>query len=238
MKLHEPTESIVLALTLAGGKNPFGEPNYRAVWGWNRLAWIGGKFEEHDPSTGSLLREVVELRQEPKYPAVNRWHIEKWLPAEAYGSPRAWWAQTLEIADGRSIPALGPYPARGEYEHCLTLEAPSSKGKCGEFVQLTATAAEHIARDRVVAKTFAIEVARFTLRTRRARRSRLRRLRVRHSRRRRSGVSSPAIRDGRIKRKTDGLSAARFNSTYDPEIFYHHQGVSAASVTLCRLKNK
>jgi hypothetical protein len=111
------------------------------VWGWNRLAWIGGKFEEHDPSTGSLLREVVELRQEPKYPAVNRWHIEKWLPAEAYGSPRTWWAQTLEVDDGFSIPALGPYPARGDYEHCLTLE-----GERGEFVQLTITAAEHIAR--------------------------------------------------------------------------------------------
>ena len=138
---HEPPESVVHALTLAGGKNPFGEPNYRAVWGWNRLTWIGGKFEEHDPATGSLLREVAELRQEPKYPAVNRWHIEKWLPAEAYGSPRAWWAQTVEMANGRSIPTLGPYPARGDYEHCLTLE-----GKSGEFVQLTVTAAEHIAR--------------------------------------------------------------------------------------------
>ena len=138
---HEAPESVARALELAGGKNPFGTPNYRAVWGWNRLAWIGGKFQDHDPSTGSLLREVVELRQEPKYPAVNRWHIEKWLPAEAYGSPRAWYAQTLEVADGRSIPALGPYPARGEYEHCLTLE-----GKSGEFVQLTVTAAEHIAR--------------------------------------------------------------------------------------------
>jgi hypothetical protein len=143
---HEPPESVTRALELAGGRNPFGEPNYRAVWGWNRLAWIGGKFEDHDPSSGSLLREVVELRQEPKYPAVNRWHIEKWLPAEAYGSPRAWWAQTVEVADGRSIPALGPYPVRGDYEHCLTLEGPSLKGKSGEFVQLTATAAEHITR--------------------------------------------------------------------------------------------
>jgi hypothetical protein len=141
---HDTPESVARALELAGGKNPFGEPNYRAIWGWNRLAWIGGKFEEHDPATGSLLREVVELRKEPKYPAVNRWHIEKWLPAESYGSPRAWYAQTIEVADGRSIPALGPYPARGEYEHCLTLE-DSTEGKRGGFVQLTVTAAEHIA---------------------------------------------------------------------------------------------
>jgi hypothetical protein len=138
---HDTPASVARQLELAGGLNTFGEPNYRAVWGWNRLAWIGGKFEERDPENGSLLREVVDLRQEPKYPAVNRWHIEKWLPAEAYGSPRAWYAQTLEIEGGRNVPALGPYPARGEYEHCFTLEDAR-----GNFVQLTATAAEHIAR--------------------------------------------------------------------------------------------
>jgi len=138
---HDTPESVAHSLALAGGVNRYGEPLYRAIWGWNRLAWIGGKFEERDPVTGSLLREVVELRQEPKYPAVNRWHLEKWLPPETYGSPRNWWAQTIEIEGGRGIPALGPYPARGEYEHCFTLEGPR-----GEFVQLTATIAEHIAR--------------------------------------------------------------------------------------------
>ncbi len=66
-----------------------GEANFRVVWGWNRLAWIGGKFEDRDEH-GRLIREVVELRQEPKYPAVNRWHMEKWMPAETYGSPRNW----------------------------------------------------------------------------------------------------------------------------------------------------
>ena len=138
---HDVPEGVARSLELAGGINRFREPNYRAVWGWNRLAWIGGKFEERDPVTGALLREVVELRQEPKYAAVNRWHIEKWLPPETYGSPRAWWVQTIEVEGGRSIPALGPYPARGEYEHCFTLEGPS-----GEFLQLTPTVAEHIAR--------------------------------------------------------------------------------------------
>jgi len=88
-----------------------------------------------------LLREVVELRQEPKYPAVNRWHIERWVPPEVYGSPRAWYAQTIERENGISIPALGPYPSRGEYEHCFTLEGPRR-----EFLQLTPTIAEHVAR--------------------------------------------------------------------------------------------
>jgi len=138
---HDTPETVAIRLARAGGLNRLGEPNYRAIWGWNRLAWIGGKFEDRDPVTGSLLREVVELRQEPKYPAVNRWHIERWVPPEAYGSPRLWYAQTIERENGVSIPALGPYPSHGEYEHCFTLEGPR-----GEFLQLTPTVAEHVAR--------------------------------------------------------------------------------------------
>ncbi len=137
---HDMPEAVARRLKSAGGANRFGEANYRVVWGWNRLAWIGGKFEDRDEH-GALLRERVELRWEPKYPAVNRWHIERWVPQEVYGSPRAWYAQTIERENGISIPALGPYPSRGEYEHCFTLE--SSRG---EFVQLTPTIAEHIAR--------------------------------------------------------------------------------------------
>jgi len=137
---HEAPESVALRLAAAGGLNRYGEPNYRVVWGWNRLGWIGGKFEDRDEQ-GNLIREVVELRHEPKYPAVNRWHVERWVGCEAYGSPRAWYSQTVESADGRSVPALGPYPERGEYEHCFTIEGPQ-----GEFVQLTATIVERVAQ--------------------------------------------------------------------------------------------
>ena len=137
---HDTPDAVAHRLERAGGINRFGEANYRAVWGWNRLAWIGGKFEDRDEH-GALLRERIELRLEPKYPGVNRWHIERWLPPETYGSPRAWYAQTIERENGVSIPALGPYPSRGEYEHCFTLESPR-----GQFIQLTPTAAEYIAR--------------------------------------------------------------------------------------------
>ncbi len=137
---HDTAENVAALLLRAGGINRFGEANYRAIWGWNRLAWIGGKFEDRDEH-GGLLRERIELREEPKYPGVNRWHIERWLPPEAYGSPRQWYAQTIERENGVSIPALGPYPSRGDYEHCFTLEGPQ-----GEFIQLTPTVAEHIAR--------------------------------------------------------------------------------------------
>jgi hypothetical protein len=138
---HEAPEGVARELALAGGCNLYGEPHYRAVWGWSRLDWIGGKWEDRDPASGALLREVIEVRREPKYMPHDRWHIERWMPAESYGSPEEWRAQTLEIVHGRNVAALGPYPSRGDYEHCFTLEGPR-----GEFVQLTPAVARHIAR--------------------------------------------------------------------------------------------
>ena len=55
---HDTPESVAHRLERAGGINRYGEPNYRAVWGWNRLAWIGGKFEDRDEQ-GKLLRERI-----------------------------------------------------------------------------------------------------------------------------------------------------------------------------------
>src|SRR5262249_18413804 len=90
---------------------------------------------------GNLVREVACLRRVPKYVPHDRWHIERWLPPESYGSPRDWYAQTTEREDGAGIPPLGPYPDRGEYEHCFRIENAQ-----GEFVQLTPTVAEYVAR--------------------------------------------------------------------------------------------
>jgi len=137
---HEAPEEVAQRLSVAGGLNRYGEANCRVVWGWNRLAWIGGKFEDRDEH-GNLVREVVELRREPKYAEVNRWHMERWVPPETYRSPKEWYAQTVESANGKSVPALGPYPERGEYEHCFTIQ-----GLHGEFVQLTPTIVERVAQ--------------------------------------------------------------------------------------------
>lgn len=90
---------------------------YRLIWGWNRLAWIGGKFEDR-AENGSLIREVVQLRFEPKYPWLHRWILERWYPPEYYGTPYTWYANTIERENGESIPALGPYPYQGDYEQC------------------------------------------------------------------------------------------------------------------------
>lgn len=126
---HEPSPEVSREL-LRGGLNRYGEPNYRAVWGQSRLDWIGGKWEDFDDN-GTCTRSVIEVRHVPKY-ACDRWIIERWMPAEFYGSPEAWEMQTFETVDGLPVPALGPYPSRGDYELAFKLE-----DRLGRFVQLT-----------------------------------------------------------------------------------------------------
>ena len=128
-------------LAQAGGVNRFGEPNFRAVWGWSRLGWIGGKWVDRDPATGGVVREVVEARWVPKYLPFDRWHIERWLPPEIYGSPENWNRITQETEGVQLVDALGPFPSRGEYEHCLTLE-----GLAGNFVPLDGSVCEWVVR--------------------------------------------------------------------------------------------
>lgn len=140
-ELHSPPESVVQRITAAGGLNRFGEPNFRVVWGWSRLSWIGGKWEDRDPASGELVREVFGTRFEPKYFPLDRWHVERWCAPETYGSPEDWLRQTAESAGGQTVAALGPYPSRGEYEHVFTLE-----GALGEFVQLTPAIVERLCR--------------------------------------------------------------------------------------------
>ncbi|MGB6483244.1 MAG: hypothetical protein WBE86_07130 [Candidatus Acidiferrales bacterium] len=137
---HDAPASLQLRLARAGGLNRYGESNFRVVWGWSRLTWIGGKWTDTD-AHGNAMREIIELREVPKYFPFDRWHIERWLPPETYGSPQEWYAQTVEREDGISIPALGPYPQRGEYEHCFTLQ-----GSRGEFIPLSPGACESIVR--------------------------------------------------------------------------------------------
>ena len=132
---------VAARITRAGGVNLYGRANFRVVWGWARLTWIGGKWTDRDPATGAIVREVCELRRVPKYMPHDRWHLERWLPADLYGPPALWYAQTVEHERGSSIPALGPFPREGEYEHCVTLEGPG-----GQFLPLDVSSVEWLIR--------------------------------------------------------------------------------------------
>ena len=115
-----------------GGRNPYGEPMFRLVWGGSRLAWRHGEWEDYDEATGELARKVVEARQIPKYlHAVNRFHIEVWRPPEYWGTPEEWARTTQELSSkGYVCDILGEYPSRGEYDSVDVVEDGSSC-ECG-----------------------------------------------------------------------------------------------------------
>jgi hypothetical protein len=86
------------------------------------MAEIGGKaFEElgEQPMWSALryenkpLRVVTEVRDNPRYPGIHGWIVEKWFPASKYGSPQDWYS--FLAIDGKT-PMLGPYPNEGDYE--------------------------------------------------------------------------------------------------------------------------
>ena len=137
---HEAPASLVERLAQAGGTNRLGEPNFRIVWGGSRLTWVGGRWLDRDAS-GNVVREAIELRRVPKYTPTERWHVERWTPPETYGSPEQWYEKTTEVEDGIRVSALGPYPSRGEYEHCYTLS-----GANDEFLPLTFSVCEWVVR--------------------------------------------------------------------------------------------
>ena len=117
---HTCPPEIQERLTRAGGLNRFGEPNFRIVWSWSRLGWIGGWWTLRD-SQGEAIGHRFEMRHEPKWlPPWDRWILECWRPPEWFGSPWLWEMQTTVWSDearrmGRSLPSLGPYPSRGDY---------------------------------------------------------------------------------------------------------------------------
>jgi hypothetical protein len=59
------------------------------------------------------LRTVTEMRDNPRYPGIMGWIVEKWLPASKFGSPHDWYE--FMAIDGKT-PMLGPYPHEGDYE--------------------------------------------------------------------------------------------------------------------------
>lgn len=136
---YEAPQELQDRIASVGGWNIFGQPNFRAVWGWSRLTWIGGNWDDHD-NNGCLVRRVKELRHVPKYTPFDRWHLEKWMPPSFYGSPAEWEIQTYDQEEQFPM-TLGPYPSRGEYEHVFTIQNPD-----GTFLQLDPTVCEMVVR--------------------------------------------------------------------------------------------
>ena len=112
-----------------GGLNPYGEPLFRVVWGWQRLHVLEGVWqrgvskviERHGISCHLPGSEVIHVgaMSVPKYARLTSFFIlERWLPSSHYGTPETWKEATekWEPSQGRSFLENGPFPSRGDYE--------------------------------------------------------------------------------------------------------------------------
>ncbi len=122
-------------LLLRGGRNHFGEPNFRVVWASGRLEWQGGRWNDFDRH-GNRIRSVVAVRRVPRYEPFEGWVVEKWLPPEAYGSRESWRRQFTQAMDGVVVETMGPYPSRGDYEEIFRLARPLTPTVCDAMVAM------------------------------------------------------------------------------------------------------
>lgn len=93
---HFPPRDVQRRLARVGGLNRFNEPNFRLVWGGQRLDPLGFPRYAYAPNV------------------LQRWVIEVWRAPEEYGSVEAWDANR---------DWLGPFPSRGDYEMLAVVNA-------------------------------------------------------------------------------------------------------------------
>jgi hypothetical protein len=137
---HVLDPTVERALLEAGGLNPFGQPNYRCVWGYQRGDWIGGQ---------RYLKYIDRARH------CERWHLEKWVPAESFGTPESWYSAGMVDVDGAKVNVLGAYPADGDYVRVIVFENYFT----GEFVAPTADmVVEAIIRNRQHAEQSKLQI--------------------------------------------------------------------------------
>lgn len=133
---HDCPETVKLRLLLAGGMNRFGEPNFRVVWGYNRIIKLHGEWQDVEPAkptglfsakgtaimtTPRVKSSVIETREVPKYLPGNCWFLEKWQPPETYGTPEKWHKAGEEVVGASTVDTAGPFPSQGEYELVMPL---------------------------------------------------------------------------------------------------------------------
>lgn len=88
-----------------GGSNPFGEPNYRVVWGMDERCFRGGNPQ--------AIKYIGLSESDLGMPA---WILEEWWSPERLGSKEDWEAYRYAWDDDEgTVDVLGEYPSRGLY---------------------------------------------------------------------------------------------------------------------------
>lgn len=131
-----------------GGKNQYGNAIYRMVLAETVGQLEGGEWHDYpenaniaerggldyERTEGGLIllgadshtpeRVVVEMRVVERYPNIEGWILERWLPPSSFGSREAW--EKPKLKGHADIPLLGPYPEHGGYDICVVWQEEAS----------------------------------------------------------------------------------------------------------------
>jgi hypothetical protein len=95
-------------LTRLFGKNEFGDPLFKIVWGQTQLIRMGNVWRD------AFGNERVEYRDRYQCHGQPCWVIMRWKPPSDYGSPEIYYLTTHDSLTNLYI--TGEYPWRGRYE--------------------------------------------------------------------------------------------------------------------------
>jgi hypothetical protein len=98
-------------ITRAGGKNRYGDPNFKLVWSQSETMRAGGVWPE-DHFAG--YRQVYVANGCPYPPRHGYWMLLEWDGPETFGGEGLWFFLHRDETTGLST--LGPFPHRGRYK--------------------------------------------------------------------------------------------------------------------------
>lgn len=93
-------------VTAVGGKNRFGDPNFKIAWGQTETEIIYGI--DANGRKGQHIKF--------KHDGIAAWFIEAWKPPECFGTPELWYALSWDPES--ETHTLGEFPWRGQYMPC------------------------------------------------------------------------------------------------------------------------
>lgn len=126
--LKDTPDEVTETLMRWGGKNRYGEPNWRIIRAENHLVQRAGMWTEfeHDVEQTQFRTVGNQVRFQHREIApdairvgtfwvplyqVHGWILERWFPSSAFGSREQW--ESARSTDG--TPMMGPFPERGGY---------------------------------------------------------------------------------------------------------------------------
>jgi len=107
----EAPKSIKALLLKVGGKNPFGEPNWRLTLASGTL-WM--RPVGNPPNDMGWCRRYPPQRFPGDRAGIDGWILQEWQPAYIYGSQEEWYKN--HVPGRPELCTAGPYPVEGDYE--------------------------------------------------------------------------------------------------------------------------